>query len=382
MTDTASTDRRAWVPPPSEEYQAKHPDWNTRPRGTRHGKLLVLSIADLETAPPRGYLLKGIMSPAELSLWVGPPKCGKSFLLLYIAYRLSLGLPVFGLRVKKCRVLYAAAEGQGGINKRIQALRDRYGASDNFHYIAQPMDLLHDTGHKKDLLAAAKDIKPDLIVLDTINRVLAGGDENSSADMGALVLFMAELREECGAHVAGVHHGTKANNGSGANPRGHSCLTGADDALIEVAKHDDGTRSAKVVHAKDDADGLAFAFKLGDVKLGEDADGDPITTLIVEEAHAAPPAAKASSLSPNEQIALSCLDQAIRTEGVLAVVGENPAERSVVTAAVWRQTFYRQGKPDEPQDSRKKAFVRARDALIAKRKVAAQDEYVWRPDAW
>src|SRR6185437_6783555 len=100
-------------------------------------------------------------------------------------------------------------------------------------------------------------------------------------DMGALVLYMAELRRDTNAHVAAIHHGTKASNGS--TPRGHSCLTGADDALIEVTKHEDGSRAAKVVHAKDDADGWQFGFRLEPVTLGEDEDGDTITTLIVEE---------------------------------------------------------------------------------------------------
>ena len=55
--------------------------WERR-RGTQMGNLLVLSVADAKTAAGRDYLLKGIMAPAELSLWVGPPKCGKSFLML------------------------------------------------------------------------------------------------------------------------------------------------------------------------------------------------------------------------------------------------------------------------------------------------------------
>jgi RecA-family ATPase len=252
-----------------------------RRRGTQFGNLLVLSVTDVETAPARDYLLKGIMAPAELSLWVGPPKCGKSFLMLYISYLLSLGRPIFGRRAKLTRVLYVAAEGEAGIANRIRALRDRYGPSKMFHFIAQPADLLHEPGHKQDLKNAATSYQTQLIVLDTLNRVLAGGDENSSQDMGALVLFMADLRHETKAHIAAVHHGTKLSGGS--NPRGHSCLTGADDALIEVARNDNGSRTAKVVHAKDDADGQEFGFRLEVVDLGSDSDGDPITTLIVEE---------------------------------------------------------------------------------------------------
>ena len=99
--------------------------------------------------------------------------------------------------------------------------------------------------------------------------------------MGTFVRNVAELRHDNKAHIAIVHHGTKATNG--VKPRGHGSLEGADDALIEVTKHDDGSRSAYVVHAKDDADGMRWGFMLESVELGTDEDGDPITTLIVVE---------------------------------------------------------------------------------------------------
>jgi hypothetical protein len=119
---------------------------------------------DLDTAPTRDYLLKGLMSPNEISVWVGAPKCGKTFLILDIAYRLSLGLPVFGRRVKPARVLYVAAEGEGGIGNRIKALRNRYGKSPNFRWIAQPADLLHEHGHVPELTAASTEHGANLII--------------------------------------------------------------------------------------------------------------------------------------------------------------------------------------------------------------------------
>jgi hypothetical protein len=113
------------MPPPSEAYQQAHPDWNAKPRGIKHGNLTVFSVTDLDTASPRGYLLKGIMAPGELSLWVGPPKCGKSFLMLHIAYLLSLCQPVFGRRVKRTRVLYVAPKAR----PELRSASRRCGAS-------------------------------------------------------------------------------------------------------------------------------------------------------------------------------------------------------------------------------------------------------------
>jgi RecA-family ATPase len=364
--------RKNWAPPPENEE-----------RGAKFGRLTVFSVDDVDTARPRDYLLKGIISRGEMSLWVGPPKCGKSFLMLHIAYLLSLGRSVFGLRVKPTKVLYVAAEGEGGIVNRIKALRDKYGPSPNIHFIAQPADLLHDTGHKNDLLLAIKACDADLVLLDTLSRLMAGGDENSPQDMGTFVRNVSELIHETGAHIAVVHHGTKANNGSGSNPRGHSSLTGADDCLVEVTKHEDGTRTARIVHAKDDVDGRSFGFQLEQMNLGIDDDGDPITTLLVaEDAKTSAERNKQASLTDNEKIALRTLDQAFKADAILAIVGDDDRERPVVRLSDWRSWFYREGLPGEDQDTKKKAFQRVRNSLLAKGRIATRDDFVWRPEVW
>ena len=54
------------------EPEAEHP--KAEARGTPHGRLLVLGMEDIDTAPRRSYLLKGLLSPGEISIWVGPPE--------------------------------------------------------------------------------------------------------------------------------------------------------------------------------------------------------------------------------------------------------------------------------------------------------------------
>ena len=346
------------------------------PRGERHGRLNILGVNDIETATPRDYLVKGIMSPAEISVWVGAPKCGKSFLLLHLAYMLSMGRSVFGRRVKQANVLYVAAEGEAGIANRIKALRDRHGVSDGFFFIAQRADLLHQGGHLNELKAAARAKGARLIVIDTLSRTMAGGDENSSVDMGQFVVNVSDLREGTGAHVAIVHHGTKSSGG--ATPRGHSALTGADDALVEITKNEDGSRVLSVVHAKDDADGARHGFTLDVVELGTDPDGDPITTLIVSEETGAPAEkTKAVHLSPTAQLAMRMLHAAMKAFAILATVGEEHTERAVITESQWRDWFYRDGMPGESADNKRQAFFRAKKELIAKAIVASRDDFVW-----
>jgi hypothetical protein len=361
--------------PQPEQPQPPRPNGHA-PRGKQFGKLTVLAVTDIDTATPRSYLLKGLISPNEISLWVGPPKCGKSFLMLHIAYLLSLGLSVFGRRVKPARVLYVAAEGEQGIINRIEALRRAYGESANFSFIAQRVDLLHPYGHLEDLKLAANG--RDLVVLDTLSRVLAGGDENHPKDMGTIIDHITELRHDTNAHIAIVHHGNRASNGT--SPRGHSSLDGATDVLTEITKNKDtGLRTARVVHAKDDPDGYAFTFMLDLVELGTDADGDPINTLIVRETNE-PAQAKDSrknGLSANDRIALRCLEAAPR---IAATVGDNHATRPVCRESEWRNAFYMQGRPGDDTETKRKAYNRAKNVLIADGIVKAQDNLVWHTD--
>jgi hypothetical protein len=210
---------------------------------------------------------------------------------------------------------------------------------------------------------------------------MAGGDENSPEDMGTFVGNVSDIKHQTKAHVAVIHHGTKASNGS--RPRGHSSLEGADDALIEVTKLEDGLRVAAVVHAKDDADGMRWGFALDMVELGTDDDGDAITTLIVREMTEVPEKAeKAPPLSNNEQIALACFDKAMKAEGILATVGDNHEERPVVQELVFRRWFCAEAKPGENQNTKRQAFNRAVEGLQVKRRLECRDGMMWRPNVW
>jgi RecA-family ATPase len=71
-----------------------------------------------------------------------------------------------------------------------------------------------------------------MIVLDTLSRVIAGGNENAPDDMGQLIGNCDRIRAEARAHVMLVHH-TGKDEARGA--RGHSSLRAATDTEIEVS---------------------------------------------------------------------------------------------------------------------------------------------------
>ena len=69
-----------------------------------------------------------------------------------------------------------------------------------------------------------------IVVIDTLNRVMPGGDENSSEDMGAVIAAAKLIEREFDCVVLFVHHSGK-DEAKGS--RGHSSLKGATDAEID-----------------------------------------------------------------------------------------------------------------------------------------------------
>ncbi|WP_338929002.1 AAA family ATPase [Roseomonas mucosa] len=244
------------------------------------GRLRLLGVRDALNAPARTYLLDGLMAPGELSVWWGRPKCGKSFLLLRIAYGLALGERMWGREVpERCPALYLAAEGGGGFGHRVAALAREMGEAEDFLFVPQAIDLFDANADLPAIVEAVKVTGSRLVVVDTLARVMAGGDEDKAAAMGVLVRNLDVIRQETGAHVAVVHHGAKGNSDG---PRGSGALLGAADLVVAVSASD-GEHRAEVTDAKDDPSGSTLAFRLRLVELPPDPSGRPRSTCIAED---------------------------------------------------------------------------------------------------
>lgn len=346
------------------------------PDAPTFGRLKLLDRGHILAVPSRGYLLKGLLSPNELSIWWGEPKSGKTFLAMRVAYAIARGDHVWGRRVHACPVLYIAAEGQGGLANRFKALEQEVGQAPGFYMVAQQVDLLHpEEGDVQAVIDAAKKVRAGLIVVDTVARALAGGDENSSEAMGGFILNLGKIREATGAHILAVHHGTK--NPTATTSRGHGSLEGAADAIIRVERDQDGIRSATVQRAKDDADGAVMGFNLRVVDLGPDEDGDTITTCLAEEADA--PAGKRPRLTGTRGRAFHILLDLIAAKGkLLPAVGGFPDGLRGIEETVWREECdSRRLSGAEDKKSRSRAFKRAFEDLLGVQAIATRDGLVW-----
>jgi len=236
-------------------------------------------------------LIKGLLDCGAMSVLYGASNVGKTFVALDLAFHVAAGLPWRGRSVTKAAVVYVAAEAGRGIHRRVAALRQHYaaeiaalearGESVTLSIVPCPIDLRDDKGDTEALIglikaaAAAMGAEPGLVFIDTLSRAIAGGDENSSVDMGAFVKHADRLRGATKAHTSVVHHSGK-DTSKGA--RGHSLLRAAADTEIEIA---DGR--IEVTKQREMEGGQVIGFRLKEVILGADPDGDIITSCVLAE---------------------------------------------------------------------------------------------------
>lgn len=347
---------------------------------------------DIEPVLADAYLVKSVIAQNTMSVVYGPSNSGKTFFALDLAFAIANGGPWRGHRVSKAAVLYLAAEGGRGVSNRIVALKCDTGLVDVPLALRRAgMDLLHDQADLQAIYDLTKEVQesfpglPTMIVIDTLSRVMAGGDENSAADMTALIRNLDAIREATGAHVMLVHH-TGKDTARGA--RGHSSLRAATDTEIEVqnAEDDEGAnqRAAMVTKQRDYQGGETFAFTLKSVSLGVDQDGDEVTSCVVEEAdseefQAAKKAKK--GLGGNQKIVAETFDQMV-AEGLAqpnpgGVGFPEPGQFHTVPMAELRRLSMGKMAAANPRG----AFSEAWKALTDKRGLfCAASEIVWRTD--
>lgn len=239
------------------------------------------SGADLRSAPPMRWMVRGVLPMEGLAALYGPSGSGKSFLTLDLAAAVAGGTGEwFARRATQCPVTYVCLEGSLGIGNRLNAWCQYHGkpVPDSLRFVTEPFDL-RKPGHVSELADAIKavDGTGGLVILDTLNRAAPGVDENSSVDMGKVIAAATHLQALTGGLVLLVHHtGKDANKGL----RGHSSLHAALDGAIAVLETNN-RRQWSVAKSKDEEAGNVFEFKLLTLTVGVDDDGEAITSCVV-----------------------------------------------------------------------------------------------------
>ncbi len=244
-------------------------------------------------------LLKGLYDQESMIVIYGQSNVGKSFITLDQSMHIALGKDWGKFKCRqKFAVLYIFAEAGNSAGRRIKATRMRLGIAPNcseqefpFYPITMDVNLREkptkDRDDVNDIILLAKEaeqrsgFKVGLVVIDTLSTTFAGGNENSSEDVGAYITNTNLIKHNVICTTLTVHHAGK-DQAQGA--RGHSSLRAATDTELEVKSEQMGDRWAREVVVKKQRDGEIggkIKFALNVVEVGKDDDGDSITSCQV-----------------------------------------------------------------------------------------------------
>jgi len=173
-----------------------------------------------------------------LNVVFGASGAFKSFYTLDAALRVAQDSPV----------VYIAAEGAGGLYRRVSAWCNYHDLPPGqLHFICQEVNLL-DASHVATLVKAIKPLSPVAVNFDTLARCIPGGDENSAKDMGIAVQHSAYIQRELQTAITWIHHSNRAERGE----RGSGAIRGAADAMIELTANGDSVIRVSCSKLKDD----------------------------------------------------------------------------------------------------------------------------------
>lgn len=311
------------------------------------------------------------MTPSKLvkELGFNADVHGFTFLALDLAHSIALGTPFAGRKVSQGAVLYVALEGQSTLARRFLAARMRRGhpgrmlarlkASGGSDQQLKYADKII-TAARKQSQAAGSPVR--LIIIDTLAQALAGENENDAAVMTSAAGHARRIAEESGATVLFVHHQGKDRQ---RGLRGSSALFAAADTVVAIEQRDAAFRTVRLEKSRDGATGEVGHFQLGIVEVGEDPEGNPITSCIVNWIDRTPQQLQRPNSVSGK--ALSELERLINIGVGRRLEGGNglPDGAIVVSVDEWRAACRQRRLSEGGVEGERKAFQRAQQICYA-----------------
>jgi DNA-binding HxlR family transcriptional regulator len=186
---------------------------------------------DVLALPKPEFVVDGLLQRDSLALLYGPSGIAKTFLGLDLGLHIAGGTAWHERSVMQGPILYVVAEGAYSLGPRIRSwLEHEESATTGPTFWLSMAPSLIVREEVDALVELVAHLRPKLIVIDTLARCLAGGDENSPRDMSTAVDSLDRLRRATKACVCAIHHTGKDRS---AGARGHTALKGAIDTEIE-----------------------------------------------------------------------------------------------------------------------------------------------------
>ncbi|MEP1200916.1 AAA family ATPase [Tateyamaria sp.] len=355
-------------------------------------------LVGLETAEPvleDVWLLEDVLMNQGIVGLYGPPGSGKSVIALNMMIHIAEGLQWHGKDVERANVIYAPLEGTRMFSNRVKAACEMAGTEDatleSFATVNVGLDLRSKGGggsnkDGKGLAEVVKEIvartrlKNSVVVIDTLNRSFAGGNENSPEDMGALISTCGKLVQAAECLLILIHHSGKD---VAQGMRGHSSLTGAVDTELKVERKDEG-RVLTVSKQRDEEDGGEFGFLIDGVQVGETPKGKIVRApyakwALASDLQDAPKAAGVNQVKLMEALSQLTAEPGVKTNP--SGVGW-PEPGKFLIVPVKDLLNHAKGKLPPPEDGkadrRREHLKRALGIMTKKGVVQMNDGHVWK----
>lgn len=179
-------------------------------------------------------MVAGLFPKGHVSIIFGEPGSGKSLMSLRIACDLSAGrAPLGGYTLPEEPKNVLVIEGDCAsnlINERLRCSRWEHGEGLRFVYPMESrdwdFDIDNDRG-KNNILALIEEIKPELIIFDTLSSLAGQADEISNKEMKPLFLYAGRVAAKYGAAVLVIHHARKFKRDDSGKPLTLNDVSGA-----------------------------------------------------------------------------------------------------------------------------------------------------------
>lgn len=374
--------------------------WEQEPLASTMGAIEFGNVT--ATSSPHEPLIKRFLTREEIAVLYAESGMGKSFLSLEIAMAVALGKEYRGMKTRQGLVIYQAGEGGAGIQRRIAAYKQYNDIVGDVPavLIPQRINLLEEKS-VDDFIKEIKsqcenhpEHKLELVLIDTWAKATLGANEVSAQDVTKALKGVEKIQKECATAVLLVHH----TNASGERMKGNSVLPAAVETtitIIDTERREEATteygnktirtvRRALVVKQKEGEAGNGFDFVLKQVKLGEDEDGDAITSCVCEAPENSVGDNDRKQLTTQQHVAMTSLINALVEKGEPAPYNMGIPEgiTRVVRMGHWKECFNQLTFiDDEDEKTRKertrKALQRAGEAFMQKGYISKKDPYVF-----